>query len=221
MRFKIENHEIIREATADAGHSRAVAAKWANPVGICKRETDIPKQAPVLDTICPRKPAGKFYSIEFTLGEYLDHPIPQWGGTSIATANTGVHSAGLDIHIATMFSLHSARYFLYSRPTDMRKSFDGLSGLVVSRLGQNPMSGDVFIFINRSRNRIKLLRWESGGFVLFYKRLEKGTFEVSFLEEGQKSPTLSYGELAMLITGISMKNARKKRRFLQQKPVGK
>ncbi|VAW23402.1 hypothetical protein MNBD_BACTEROID01-183 [hydrothermal vent metagenome] len=103
----------------------------------------------------------------------------------------------------------------------MRKSFDGLSGLVVSRLGQNPMSGDVFIFINRSRNRIKLLRWESGGFVLFYKRLEKGTFEVSFLEEGQKSPTLSYGELAMLITGISMKNARKKRRFLQQKPVGK
>jgi transposase len=53
-----------------------------------------------------------------------------------------------------MFSLHSARYFMYSQPTDMRKSFDGLSGLVVSQLEQNPMSGDVFIFVNKPRNRI-------------------------------------------------------------------
>ena len=78
-----------------------------------------------------------------------------------------------------MFSLHSARYFLYSQPTDMRKSFDGLSGLVTSSLGQDLMSGDVYIFINKPRNRIKLLRWEPGGFVLFYKRLEKGTFEMA------------------------------------------
>jgi transposase len=91
----------------------------------------------------------------------------------------------------------------------MRKSFDGLSGLVTNRLGQNPMSGDLFIFVNRRRNRIKMLRWESGGFVLFYKRLEKGTFELPVFSKQTKSKAISYGELAMIITGISLKNARK------------
>jgi transposase len=78
---------------------------------------------------------------------------------------------------------------MYSQPTDMRKSFDGLSGLVVSQLEQNPMSGDVFIFVNKPRNRIKLLRWEHDGFVLFYKRLEKGTFELPEMEKWQKKHT--------------------------------
>ncbi len=102
---------------------------------------------------------------------------------------------------------------MYSYATDMRKSFDGLSGLVVSQLEQNPMSGDVFIFVNKPRNRIKLLRWEHDGFVLFYKRLEKGTFEMPSMEKGQKSINLNYGELAMIITGILMRNARKKHVF--------
>jgi transposase len=110
---------------------------------------------------------------------------------------------------------------MYNHATDMRKSFDGLSGLVVSQLEQNPMSGDVFIFVNKPRNRIKLLRWEHDGFVLFYKRLEKGTFEMPSMEKGEKSINLSYGELAMIITGILMRNARKKVRFLQQNNVSK
>ena len=76
-----------------------------------------------------------------------------------------------------MFSLGNARYYVYREATDMRKSFDGLCGLVSGRLGQSPMSGDVFIFVNKPRNRIKLLRWERC-FVLFYKRLERGTFEL-------------------------------------------
>ncbi len=116
-----------------------------------------------------------------------------------------------------MFTLGAARYFLYQEPTDMRKSFDGLCGLVISRLKQNPMSGDVYIFINKPRNRIKLLKWEPGGFVLFYKRLEKGTFEAQTI---QSKPRMSYAELVMLITGISMKNARKRKRFYQQNDVG-
>ncbi|MBK9291935.1 MAG: IS66 family insertion sequence element accessory protein TnpB [Bacteroidetes bacterium] len=77
-----------------------------------------------------------------------------------------------------MFSITSARYFLYLEPTDMRKSFDGLCGLVTSKLGQNPMSGDLYIFINKPRNCIKMLRWEPGGFVLFYKRLEQGRLQL-------------------------------------------
>ena len=98
-----------------------------------------------------------------------------------------------------MFSLGAARYYLYREPTDMRKGFDGLCGLVNDRLGKNPMSGDVFIFLNKQRDRIKLLRWEPGGFVLFFKRLERGTFELPSLQKPDLSQALDYGELAMIV----------------------
>ena len=120
-----------------------------------------------------------------------------------------------------MFSLGAGRYYLYREPTDIRKSFDGLCGIVSERLGQNPMSGDVFIFINKPRNRMKLLRWEPGGFVLFHKRLERGTFELPILPTGILSQRIGYGELAMMVTGISMKYAKKRRRFLPQNDVDK
>jgi transposase len=113
-----------------------------------------------------------------------------------------------------MFSLGNARYYVYREATDMRKSFDGLCGLVVSRMGQSPMSGDVFIFVNKPRNRIKLLRWEPGGFVLFYKRLERGTFELPSLKNSQLSHLVDYGELVMIIAGISIKNIIKKKRYI-------
>jgi transposase len=120
-----------------------------------------------------------------------------------------------------MFSISSGRYFLYRQGTDMRKSFDGLCGLVLGKLGQNPMSGDVYIFINKKRDRIKLLRWEPGGFVLFYKRLEKGTFELPVPSKAGLSCPIDYSELVMLVTGISLEHARKRRRFLQQDIVDK
>ena len=120
-----------------------------------------------------------------------------------------------------MFSLGAGRYYLYREPTDIRKSFDGLCGIVSERLGQNPMSGDIFIFINKPRNRMKLLRWEPGGFVLFYKRLERGTFELTNLSIDVLAQRIGYGELAMMVTGISMKYAKKRRRFLPQNDVDK
>ncbi len=120
-----------------------------------------------------------------------------------------------------MFSIASGRYFLYSEPTDMRKGFNGLCGLINDRLKQNAMSGDVYIFMNRQRNRIKLLRWEPGGFVLFYKRLEKGTFELPQSQNAGLSRRLDYGELAMIITGISLKYATKRKRFSSQYLVNK
>ena len=120
-----------------------------------------------------------------------------------------------------MFSISSARYFLYQQPTDMRKSFDGLCGIVQGTMGKSPMSGDVYIFINKTRNRIKLLRWEAGGFVLFYKRLEKGTFELPPRPQTGRSSSIDYSELVMLITGISLEHARKRRRFLSQNTVDK
>jgi len=121
-----------------------------------------------------------------------------------------------------MLSVISARYFLYQESTDMRKSFDGLCGLVSGKLGQNPMSGDLFIFVNKPRNRIKLLRWEAGGFVLFYKRLEQGTFHLpapSLSTAGKL--TIDYSELVMIINGISLEKARKNKRFYPQNNVEK
>ena len=76
-----------------------------------------------------------------------------------------------------MIAFSSAqRYYYYREATDMRKSFDGLSGLIRTGLNRDPLSGDVFVFINRRRTHIKLLVWDRNGFVLFYKRLERGTF---------------------------------------------
>jgi transposase len=112
-----------------------------------------------------------------------------------------------------MFSVSSARYYLFRGPTDMRKSFDGLCGLVSGRLGQDPRSGDVFIFINKKRTLAKLLRWEPGGFVLFYKRLESGTFELPLSKSTGLSQTMEYSQLAMMVDGFSLKYAKKRKRF--------
>jgi transposase len=95
----------------------------------------------------------------------------------------------------------------------MRMGFDGLSGLVSGRLGEDPCSGDLFIFINKPRNRVKMLWWEPGGYVLFYKRLERGTLELPQTKKPGLSQPLEYGQLAMMATGFSMKDARKRLRF--------
>lgn len=120
-----------------------------------------------------------------------------------------------------MFSIQGARYFLYNAPADMRKSYNGLCGLVTNGMQKDPMNGDVYVFINRSRNRVKLLRWEEGGFVLFCKRLEKGTFALPEGGISGSSSLISYAELVLLITGITIKHATFKPRFLPQNHVNK
>ena len=78
-----------------------------------------------------------------------------------------------------MFALtDSQKFYLYTKPADMRKSFNGLSGLIVRAMQKNPLSGEIFIFINKKRDMMKLLHWQNGGFMLYFKRLEKGTFEI-------------------------------------------
>ena len=107
-----------------------------------------------------------------------------------------------------MFTLTSShRYFLCDQPTDMRKSFDSLSGIVQDQLHRNPMSGEVYVFINKQRNRIKLLHWESGGFVLYYKRLEKGLFELP--KTSAQTLAVSWSTLMMIVEGISLDYLRK------------
>lgn len=120
-----------------------------------------------------------------------------------------------------MFTLSSSnRYHLYSQSTDMRKSFNGLSGIIRNELEGNPCSGDVFIFINRTRNKIKLLHWQGIGFTLYYKRLEEGTFELPEYDPQVGSISLSYAQIVMLVDGLSIKNIQKRKLFsFPEEPV--
>ena len=112
------------------------------------------------------------------------------------------------------------RLYLYRGVVDFRKGFDGLCGRVRIEIGMDPMSGDVFIFLNRGRNRIKLLRWEYDGFAVYHKRLEKGCMEVP---RGKRTGTqsLNYAQLAMILKGISLEQRGHKPRFtiVEKKPL--
>ena len=95
----------------------------------------------------------------------------------------------------------------------MRKSFDGLCGLIRNNLDQNPSNGSVYIFINKVRNKVKLLHWQSGGFVLYYKRLESGTFELPHYDQSVGTLQLNYTQLVLLIEGMSISNIRRRKRY--------
>ena len=107
----------------------------------------------------------------------------------------------------------SQRFFLYRQATDMRRSFAGLSGLVTNELQKPLTTGDVFIFINKPRNSIKLLVWDRNGFVIYYKRLEEGTFEIPSAGEDAKSIPVKWDELVMMLEGISLKSVKRRKRY--------
>ncbi|NBC24558.1 MAG: IS66 family insertion sequence element accessory protein TnpB [Bacteroidetes bacterium] len=112
-----------------------------------------------------------------------------------------------------MLSIHNQqRYFFYGAPTDMRKGFAGLSGLVRQHMSHDLMSGDVFIFINRRRDRIKLLMWDRTGFALYYKHLEKGTFERP-ISTTDAQIEMDASDLIMLLEGIEIKSIRRRKRY--------
>lgn len=113
-----------------------------------------------------------------------------------------------------MFSLSSSLGFrLYAHPVDMRKSFDGLSNLVSNDLASSPTDGSVYIFVNKLRNKAKLLHWQGGGFVLYYKRLEQGSFELPSYDTSTGSITLDYSQLVLLIDGVSITNMDRRKRY--------
>jgi transposase len=107
------------------------------------------------------------------------------------------------------------RYLLYSGNTDMRKSFHGLAALVKYAMQSNVLTGDVFIFVSKRRNAIKLLRFESDGFAIFYKRLEKGTFEIPARTSKTDTVTLSDNELIFILKGVSLNKVKYRPRYAQ------
>ncbi|PLX11868.1 MAG: IS66 family insertion sequence hypothetical protein [Marinilabiliales bacterium] len=114
-----------------------------------------------------------------------------------------------------MFTLSSSLSFhLYGKPTDMRKSFDSLSGLVRDNLGKDPLNGSVYIFINRTRDKIKLLHWQGISFTLYYKRLEEGTFELPEYDPEVGSISLNYSQIVLLVDGLTIKNIHRRKRYI-------
>lgn len=105
------------------------------------------------------------------------------------------------------------RYFVYHGTTDMRNGFDGLCGLVRSRFLQDPLHGDVFIFLNRHRNRIKFLQWQGDGFAIYYKRLEKGTYELPEVKNASASIEITTQQLLLIMEGISLLSVKKRARY--------
>jgi transposase len=103
------------------------------------------------------------------------------------------------------------RYFICSATIDMRNGFDGLAGIVRNHLKKDPISGDVFIFINKTRTHIKLLYWDGDGFALFYKRLERGRYSLTAHNEPSKQ--IKKEELTMLLEGLSYSKMSQKKRF--------
>lgn len=98
----------------------------------------------------------------------------------------------------------------------MRKSFDGLSGIVRHQGKHQLLSGDVFIFLNRRCDRIKLLMWDVTGFALYYKRLERGTFEKPLFDAHQNTVELTWSDLVMLLEGIERKSIKRRKRYAKK-----
>ena len=105
------------------------------------------------------------------------------------------------------------KFHLFRPRVDMRKGFDGLSGLIRSQMNRNPMDGEVYIFINKRRDKMKLLVWEPGGFMLYYKRLEQGTFELPKVAQDQDHIHIKWETIMLMISGIRLEKIIQKKRY--------
>lgn len=106
-------------------------------------------------------------------------------------------------------------------PTDMRKSFDGLCGLAEHVLKQDPLSGHLFVFRNRARDRLKVMWWDHDGLAIWYKRLERGTFQLptdlTAANGSRMSAEISASELSLLLGGVELSSVKRRRRY--QRPA--
>jgi transposase len=115
------------------------------------------------------------------------------------------------------------KVYLCTEPTDMRRGFDGLSGMAESLMKQDPLSGHLFVFRNRNRDKLKILYWDQDGLAIWYKRLEQGTFQ--FPTDGKTQDQVAAGaeisnsQLSLLLGGIDLRTARRRKRYeLPEKP---
>ena len=110
---------------------------------------------------------------------------------------------------------NTTKIYFCSQPVDFRMGFNGLGGIVESVFKMNVLDGQLFLFINRRRDRIKALWWEPGGLILWYKRLEQGTFEIPRAKKGSSHVTIDATQLAMLIGGVPLASSHKRRKRME------
>ena len=119
-----------------------------------------------------------------------------------------------------MFGLSVAtKIYLGVEPIDMRKGFDGLFGLVRDHLGQDPLSGHLFLFTNRSRSRLKALLWDGSGLWVCAKRLEQGRFHWPTPQDQQHSVTMRPEELTMLLNGLDVAQSQSRKNWYRRPPA--
>ncbi len=107
----------------------------------------------------------------------------------------------------------STKIFLCNQPIDMRQSFDALSGLIQTYFGQNPLNGHLFVFLSKRRDRMKILFWDLDGFVLYYKRLEGGTFSWMRGWSLQGPTEILSSDFALVLAGINLSSGRRQKRY--------
>jgi transposase len=113
-----------------------------------------------------------------------------------------------------MLHLHSSTtYYWYNGAADMRKGFDALCGMVTQHMQANVLTGGVYIFVNRKRNQIKLLTWEGDGLAIYYKRLEKGVYELPAIAADSTCASIDAVQLQLILQGIVLTSVRRKVRF--------
>ena len=113
----------------------------------------------------------------------------------------------------------STRVFVATSPTDMRRSFDGLMGLVRDFLGGDPLSGHLFVFRNRSGDRLKVLWWDRDGLAIFYKRLEEGTFSFPAPTGDVAQLEMSAADLQLVLQGIDPSKVKRSQRYQRPMPT--
>jgi len=111
------------------------------------------------------------------------------------------------------------RVFLYRQPTDMRKSFHGLVALTESALGQDPLSGSFFVFVNRRRDRVKILYWGQTGYCIWYQQLQRGTYQLPKHDELDAAEALEMTrtQLSLILDGIDLASVRQRKRFQRER----
>jgi len=112
-----------------------------------------------------------------------------------------------------MTNFSDVRIFFCTTPTKMNYSFDGLMGRAQQIFDQDPSSGHLFLFLNRNRDRIKILFWDRDGFCIWYKRLERGTFQLLTAANGDEGIELDYSQLVKLLGGLDLRTGRRRRRY--------
>lgn len=112
------------------------------------------------------------------------------------------------------------RYFLCRHATDMRKSFHGLAAIVATNMKKDVLNGDIYIFISKRRNAIKLLQFQGDGFAIHYKHLEKGTFELPPAADASGTIQTTSNELLCILKGIALKEVKYRPRYAHHDPAG-